>query len=326
VTAAAPHRVIVAGATFPDLDRERAVLAGVGAELVDLNRRPRAEVLAHLEHADALLTDYFACDAEAIGSMRHCRVICQYGVGLDGVDVAAASRAGILVTHTPGYCVDELAEHTIALILAAARNIALQDRAVRAGSWDYSLGPPMRRLRGRRLAVIGFGRVGRGVAERARGLGLHVVGVDALVPPEEMVAACVEPATLEAALRSCDIVSLHAPLTEATNGLIGPAELALMPRGALLVNTARGRLVDQVALAAALASGHLAGAGLDVLHTEPPPADDPLLALATTVLTPHAGFLSEESLERVQEDAAWEVRRALSGEAPCFAVNQGDIG
>jgi D-3-phosphoglycerate dehydrogenase / 2-oxoglutarate reductase len=326
VTAASPQRVIVAGATFPDLDRERAVLAGVGAELIDLNRRPRSEVLEQLEHADALLTDYFACDAEAIASMRRCRVICQYGVGLDGVDVAAASRAGILVTHTPGYCVDELAEHTIALMLAAARNIALQDRAVRSGGWDYSLGPPMRRLRGRRLAVIGFGRVGRGVAERAQGLGLHVVGVDALVPPEELVAAGVEPATLEAALRSCDIVSLHAPLTAATDGLIGAAELALLPRGALLVNTARGRLVDQAALASALASGHLAGAGLDVLHTEPPPVDDPLLALATTVLTPHAGFLSQESLERVQEDAAWEVRRALSGEAPRFAVNQGEIG
>jgi D-3-phosphoglycerate dehydrogenase len=267
------------------------------------------------------MTDYFRVDADVIDQLERCRVICQYGVGLDQLDIDAATSAGILVTHTPEYCVDELADHTLALLLAAARNIVPFDRAVRAGNWDYNAGVSMHRLSGRTLGVVGFGRVGRAVSERALALGLRVLASDVYVPAAAIRGAGAEAAELERLLKEADIITLHAPLTNRTRGLIGADELAKLKPGAILVNTARGGLVDEAALLAALRSGRLGGAGLDVRAQEPPDLDDPLLGCENVVLTPHAGFLSEESLVAVQTQAAEEVRLALSGEIPRNAVN-----
>lgn len=314
-------RVVVAGAGFPSLDAERRILEEIGAEIVDARALGEAETLGVCRSAEAILTDYFRVDADVIEQLEHCRVICQYGVGLDQIDVDAATAAGILVTHTPEYCVDELADHTLALLLAVARNVVHFDRGVRGGAWDYKLAPPMHRLRGRTLGIVGFGRVGRAVAERARALGLRVLASDVYVADEEIRSCGAEPAAFERLLTEADVISLHVPLTDETRALIGAAELAALRPDAILVNTARGGLVDQGALVEALRSDRLAGAGLDVLAGEPPAADDPLLAFENVVLTPHAGFLSEESLLAVQTQAAAEVRRALSGERPRYAVN-----
>jgi D-3-phosphoglycerate dehydrogenase len=314
-------KVVVAGAEFPNLEIERRILGAVGAEIVDACGLPWAEAAELCLDADAVMTDYFRCDATLIERLERCRVICQYGVGLDQIDVPAATAAGILVTHTPAYCFEELADHTIGLLLAIARGIAAYDRGVRAGGWDYNAPYPLHRLRGRTLGIVGFGRVGRAVAERAGPFGLRVVATDAFQPESALREAGVEPLPLDRLLTESHIVSLHAPLTEKTRGLIGSAELAAMKPGAILVNTARGALVDQAALAQALASGHLGGAGLDVLEREPPERPEPLLGMENVVVTPHAGFLSEESLLELQTEASQEVALALTGGLPRQAVN-----
>ncbi len=313
--------VVVAGAGFPTLDRERDVLDPIGAEVVDARTLPHEETMTLCRRADAVMSDYFSWTADAIEQLERCRVICQYGVGLDQIDVAAANSAGILITHTPEYCVDELAEHTLALLLAAARNVGRYDRSVRDGEWDYKSAGTMRRLRGQTLGLVGFGRVGRAVARRARALDLRVIACDPYQPTEAFAEFGVEPLPFRHLLRESDLVSLHLPLTQETRGVIGAEELMLLRPGGILVNTARGGLVDQQALADALESGMLAAAAVDVLAQEPPDVDERLLRLENITLTPHAGFLSVESLAALQTDAAEEVRRALSGEPLRYVVN-----
>jgi D-3-phosphoglycerate dehydrogenase len=308
------------GAGFPDVESERAALAAVGARVVDAREHEPGEVLELARDADAVITDYFDWSAAAIAQLRRCRVIAQYGVGVDRIDVGAAERAGIVVTHTPAYCVEEMADHTVALMLAVLRKVAFYDRRVRAGEWDYKAGPEMRRLRGLTLGLLGAGRIGSAVATRARAFGMAVVAHDPQRDPDDLRREAIAPAPLDEVVAAADVLSLHAPLTPATRGLLDARRIAAMKPGAVVVNTARGALVDQGALAAALRSGALAGAGLDVLADEPPAPGEPLLALERVVLTPHAGFLSRESLRAVQAQAADETRRVLAGQAPRHPV------
>lgn len=315
-----PLDVVVVGANFPDLRREQEILASIGARVVDASTLRDDEALARCRHAAAILTDYFSWNEEAIDQLAECRVICQYGVGLDQIDLSAASSAGIVVTHTPDYCIDEVAEHALALLLAVARSVARYDRCVRRGRWDFNDGSPMR-IAGKTLGLIGFGRVGRGVASRARALGLSIVATDPYQDGQSIREAGAEPVSFAELLAQADFVSIHVPLTDRTRRILGRDELAAMKRGAILVNTARGALVDQPALAEALANGHVAGAGLDVFDQEPPAAGEPLIGFENVVVTPHAAFLSAESLEAVQRDAALEVRRVLVGEGALYAAN-----
>jgi D-3-phosphoglycerate dehydrogenase len=309
------------GAGFADVEAERAVLAAAGAEVVDARERDPGDVLALAGAADAVMTDYFDWSADAIARLRRCRLIAQYGAGYDRVDVAAAARAGILVTHTPRYCVDEMADHTLALMLAVLRKVAFYDRRVRAGEWDYNAGPEMRRLGALTLGLLGAGRIGSAVAARARAFGMTVVAHDPARAPEDLRAAAIEPVSLDEAIAAADVLSLHLPLDDGTRGILDARRIGAMKPGAVLVNTARGGLVDQAALTRALRDRSLAGAGLDVLAHEPPAAGEALLALDNVVVTPHAGFLSREALAAVQTQAADEVRRVLSGEPPLHPVN-----
>jgi D-3-phosphoglycerate dehydrogenase len=317
-------QVLIAGGAFPHLDPERRILGAIGAEVIDANRLGREEVISLAAKADALMTDYFAVDARVIEALRQCRVICRYGIGLDQVDIPAATEAGIRVTRVPEYCIGELVDHTIALLLAVTRRIVRYDAAVRAGSWKW-LSPGVRRLAGQTLGIIGLGHVGSGVAARAKPLGLRLLAYDPNLTEEQIRARGAEPGCLNRLLATSDIVCLHAPLTADTRGLIGRAAIAAMKPGAILINTARGGLVDQAALVEALQSGRLGGAGLDVLASEPPSPGDPILSLENVVLTPHAGHFSEESMLQVQTEAAEEVRRALKGEPLLNSVNEREL-
>jgi D-3-phosphoglycerate dehydrogenase len=312
--------VVVAGTSFPSLEIERSILEPLGVDVVDTRGQSEDEIVAACRLAVGIMADYFRCDAERIAGFERCRVICQYGVGLDQIDVDAASRAGIRVTRTPEYCVDELADHTLALILAAARGVVRYDASVRKGEWDYTVAMPIR-LSGATLGLVGFGRVGQAVARRAAGFGLRIVAQDGYLPDEAFLALGAERVQLETLLRESDIVSVHVPLTAETRHLIGAAELAQLRDGAIVVNTSRGEVLDQTALHEALSSGRLAGVALDVLEQEPPRPDEPLVARPDAVLTPHAGFLSVDSLQRAQREAAEDVARALGGVPPKFCVN-----
>ncbi|MCQ3809698.1 MAG: C-terminal binding protein [Acidimicrobiia bacterium] len=325
--AAAGGTVVVAGASFPSLEVERSFLEPLGCTIVDKRFAADDEALEACRTAVAVMTDYFVCDAARIGTFERCKVICQYGAGLNQVDIAAATAAGIYVTHTPDYCSEELGDHAMALILASMRRIVRFDRNIRAGRWDYNDGMPMRRLAACTLGLVGFGRAARAVAVRAQGFGMTVVAHDPLVDDAAFAAAGVaRTGELAELLAAADAVSVHVPLVQSTRHLIGAEQLALLRDGAFIVNTSRGGVIDQRALHAELATGRLGGAGLDVLEQEPPAPDEPLLSCTDAVLTPHTAFLSLESLALLQNRVGAEVARVLSGGEPIYGVNVEGVG
>lgn len=314
--------VVVTDHVFPNLDQERDILAAAGHELrYEADTKAPEEVRAAVSGADAVLNCYAAMGAEVITSMEGCRIIARYGIGLDTIDITAATERGILVTNVPDYCIDEVSDHALALILALGRGIARLDRSVRAGGWDPMIVRPLRRLHGLALGLVGFGRIARRLAEKAAPIGLRILATDPYVPDEAIRAAGVEPMGLESLLGSSDVVSIHVPLTEESRHLIGAKELERMRPDALLVNTSRGPLVDVDAVRGALEAGELGGVALDVLEREPPDPDDPLLRREDVIVTPHAAFYSEESMAEQQRKAAEQVVEALAGRTPPYAVN-----
>ena len=287
------------------------------------------ELIRVAQDADAMLVSTReAITRRVLENIPRVRVIARYGVGLDNVDLDAAAEAGIVVTHYPGYCTSEVADHALAMILALNRRIVEQDRALREGAW-VEHGPSTRRilsgpiqpLREQTLGIVGFGRIGQAVAARAKPFNMTIVAADPYVDPEVMVAAGVEPVILEELLRQSDIVTLHAPLTPETRGLINAAALALMKPTAVLVNTARGPIIDLPALAQALQEGRIAGAALDVVDPEPLQADSPFYQMPNVILTPHSAYYSERSVDVVRRETLLEALQVLRGKRPRTVAN-----
>jgi D-3-phosphoglycerate dehydrogenase len=313
-------RVVITDTVFGSTDPEQEVLRG----LADLEVAPAADeqtLLHAAAEADALLNCYAKLSAEFLRSLKRCRIIARYGIGVDTVALSAASDAGIMVTNVPDYCIDEVSDHALALLLNLARGIGRASLATRAGGWDIGVVQPLYRLRGRTLAILGFGRIGRALAEKARPLGLRMVAFDQYVPHDVIRGAGVEPLSLREALEQADLVSVHVPLTDETRHLISSQELSWIKPGAYIVNTSRGPVIDTSALLSALRDGHVAGAGLDVVEPEPPPPDHELRQMPNVLLTPHTAFYSEESQRELQRRAAEEVARVLRGEQPRSLVN-----
>jgi D-3-phosphoglycerate dehydrogenase / 2-oxoglutarate reductase len=274
------------------------------------------------EEAEAVITRTSPMTAAEIGRARRLKVIGKHGVGVDNIAVAAAQARGIVVVNTPGANADAVAELALGLALAAARHVTAADRAIRQGSLAAAALPNGRELAGRLLGVVGLGEVGRRVADLfARALRMLVIAYDPAFPAEAVRAAGAEPVpSLAALLEASDVVSLHLPLTAATRGLIGAAELARMRTGSILLNTARGGIVDETALAAALRQGRPAAAASDVFAVEPPPADHPLLQLPNFIATPHIGAATEEALDRVGLLVIEQVLEVLAGRPPRHPV------
>jgi len=312
--------IAVSDSVFPDLRPAREVLSRIGAELRVSEQNTPAAIMRVAEQADALLVTYAQITAPIIRHMRRCRIIARFGIGVDSVDIAAATKAGIVVTRVPDYCIEEVADQAMALLLALARKISLANALTQAGRWELALLTPIHRLRGRTLGLLGFGKIPQAVAPRAKQFALKVVSHDPFVAGETMAAAGVEKVEFAALLKSSDFVSIHAPLTPETNGLFSDDVFRQMKPTAYLINTARGPIVDETALARALDGGQLAGAALDVLSHEPP-MDSPLSGRNNVILTPHMSFYSEESLVDLQTMAAEEVVRVLRNEMPLHAVN-----
>jgi D-3-phosphoglycerate dehydrogenase / 2-oxoglutarate reductase len=319
--------VAVTDHVFPDLDQEREILGAEGHELrFGTNAATPEEVASAVAGADAVLNCYAKMPGDVIRGLSGCRIIARYGIGLDTVDMDAANEMGIVVTNVPDYCIDEVSDHALSLALSLARGVALLDRKVRAGSWTPTDARPLHRIRGRTFGLVGFGRIARALAVKSAALGYEVVTTDPYVPDDAIREAGAEPLTFEALLGRADVVSLHVPLTDESHHLIDAQALAAMKPGAILVNTSRGPLVDADALRASLEAGHLGGAALDVLEREPPSADDPLLHRDDVVITPHAGFYSEESLRELQRKAVEQVVEVLAGRRPPYAVNADAVG
>ena len=313
--------VAVTDSVFPNLDAARRVLSAVHAE-VRLASQPTPEaIVAVAREADGVLVTYAKVTADMIREMKRCRIISRFGIGVDNVDIAAATSAGIVVTKVPDYCIDEVSDHAMALLLALVRKIPFANRRAHAGKWEMSAVVPIHRLRGTTLGLAGFGRIPQLVAPKAQAFGLKVISNDPYIPKEVMARVGVESVTFEELLERSDYISVHAPLTPETHHLFNADAFRKMKPSAYLINTARGPLVDAQALADALDAGQLAGAALDVLPQEPPPQDSRLFGRDNVILTPHTGFYSEESLVDLQVKASEEVARVLTGQTPRNPVN-----
>jgi len=312
--------IAVTDSPFPSLAPAIAALEPVDPELRMAKSASAEDILAVARDADAVLVTYAKLPGELLKELTRCKVIGRFGLGVDNIDIATAAQLGITVTYVPDYCLREVSDHAVALLLALARKITFSNSLVQSGRWEVSPIVPLRRLEGQVLGLIGFGNIPRALAPKAKALGLKVITHDPYLPADVAKAFGVESTSFEDLLNRSDFVSIHAPLLPATRGLMNAAAFARMKQGAFLVNTARGPLIDESALVAALDSGRLAGAALDVVAAEPLASDSPLLGRSNVVLTPHTAFYSVEALEELQTKCASDVARVLSGEAPVYPV------
>ncbi len=307
---------VVVGDDGYDPGQVRELLAGTGVTVAEAREPWGGENVVGLLVGTE--TEVRSSDLDRLPALR---VVATCSVGFDHVDVAEAERRGVWVCSVPDYCVEEVADHALALSLSLLRGVVVLDREVRAGRWDWQAAGQLRRIRGTRLGVVGLGRTGRALVERATALGFEVWGTDPALADAEIEAAGARPAALRDLLAACHAVSLHVALTPATGGLLGAEELALMPDGAVLVDTARPQLVDLEALRRELESGRLGAAALDVIPVEPPTAEQPAPAWPRLVVTPHVAWYSAEADEACHTRPVLSVRAVLEGRAPDGAVN-----
>jgi D-3-phosphoglycerate dehydrogenase len=316
-------KVLLTDYAWPDLDIERKILREVNAELIvaDEGQRDPASLARLASDVQAIMTNWVKVPASVLDAAQHCRHVARLGIGLDNIDVEAASRRGMYVTNIPDYCLIEVAEHTLALLLALSRKVAFYHQQTKSGTYDLKAGPVLRRIEGQTLGLVGLGNIGQAVAKRAAALGLNVLGTSRTPRDVPGVTYC----DLDRVLRESDYVSLHLPVTPESKHLIGREQLAKMKPSAYLINTARGGLIDHAALAAALQAGKLAGAGLDVQDPEPPDLSVPPWNDPRVIVTPHAAFVSVESLADLRSRTARQVVDSLSGREPAHVVNAAQL-
>lgn len=316
------RKVLVTDYAWPSLDIERRLLAGVDAELLVAETGDEEELVSLAQSVDAILTNWKHVPAAVLDIAPSCSVISRYGVGIDNIPVARATELGILVVNVPDFCLEEVSDHAMALLLACARRIVMFARATHEGRWDLAgPGRGLPRISEQTLGLVGFGNIARALVPKARGFGMRVIAYTPRLEPALTEAGVELTNDLGYLLAESDYVSLHAPATLQTRGLIGEAQLRLMKPTAYLVNTSRGALVDEEALLRALSEEWIAGAALDVLDQEPPPADHPLLRLENVIVTPHAAFYSESAIAELQAKAAGNVTAVLRGDVPASVVN-----
>jgi D-3-phosphoglycerate dehydrogenase len=315
--------IAVTDSPFPSLAPAIAALERVDPELRMAKSASADDILAVARDADAVLVTYAKLPGELLKELKRCKAIGRFGLGVDNIDIPAAAQLGIKVTYVPDYCLREVSDHAMALLLALARKIPLSNSLVQSGRWEVPPVVPLRRLEGQVLGLVGFGNIPRALTPKAKAFGLTVITHDPFVPADVVKAHGVENASFEDLLTRSDFISVHAPLLPATRGLMNEAAFARMKKGAFLVNTARGPLVDESALVAALDSGDLGGAALDVVTIEPPAGNSPLLGRDNVILTPHTAFYSVEALEELQTKCASDVARVLLGEKPVYPVKMG---
>ena len=320
-----PTRILITDFVWPSTAPEREALAAGLGDDVEVVEAPDGseETLASLaDGCDAIMTCFAQVTPAVVRAARQCRCISRYGVGVDNIAVDVATELGIPVTYVPDYCVDEVSDHVMALLLTWNRQVGFYDGVARTGRWEGTPSPhPLTRLRGQTIGIVGFGRIGRSVADKARAFGLSVVAHDPYLPADADLPDGITAASLDDLLTASDYVTVHTPLNDETRGLIGERAFARMKSSAYLINCARGPIVDEPALCAALRDGSIAGAGLDVMESATPPADHPIFALDNVIVTPHVAFLSQQSVLELEVRTARATVDVLQGRMPEFLVN-----
>lgn len=319
----AKWHVLLTDYAWPDVSVERDLLAEADAELRVALSTDEATLARLAADADAIMTCWAPVTGDVIRHATRCRIIARLGIGLDNIDVDEASQRGIAVTNVPDYCVTEVAEHALALLLALARKVAFYHLQTKSGRYDLPSGLPMWRISGRRLGIVGFGQIGRALARKAAALELEVLATGRTRPASLDGARWCD---FEELLTQSDYVSLHVPLVPETRHMIGSRELSLMKSTAFLINTARGGLIDHAALAAALSAGEIAGVALDVQEPEPPALGQPPWNDPRVIVTPHTAFASVESIQDLRHRATNQVISMLRGDAVPHVVNSASLG
>ncbi|HEY4310333.1 MAG TPA: C-terminal binding protein [Pirellulales bacterium] len=316
-------KVAVTDYSFPTLEVEEQILAPLGVEIASWKeKRPAAELPQLVRDADYIITQFAPLTADVIATLERAKVIVRYGIGVDNVDLEAARAKNIPVCNIPDYCIDEVADQTLAFILAATRSVTANSNAVHGGTWGLPVPlEQMRTLRDLHVGVVGFGRIGREVVKRLLAFKCRVLVYDPMVPAEQIASAGCEARSLEELLSQSDVVTLHCPSTAKTRGLINADSIARMKPGVILVNVARGDLVDSAALTSALASGQISVAALDVFAPEPIPADHPILKMQNVILSAHIASASVKAVRTLRETAAQIVAKAIRGERLPNVVN-----
>lgn len=315
-------KVLVADHIFPSLDYEREALGKIGAELIELTSAHEEDLLKNVEEADAVITCYTEITGKVIEAMKKCKIIAKTGIGVNNINLDVATARGIIVTNVPDYCIDEVSDHALALLMALARKIPFLDNTVKKGTWSFDEHRPMYRLAGKTLGLVGYGRIAQQLAEKVRPLKISAIAYDPFVSSEVMRQAGVKKVSLDELLTESDFVSLHAPLNQQTSGLIDEQAFSLMKPTAFLINTSRGPLIDEAALYRALKEKKIAGAGLDVLVAEKYDPANPLFSVERIIMTAHAAFYSVEATQELRDKVINEVTRVLTGQAPNYQVNK----
>ena len=316
------YRILVTDFAWPSTEPEREVLAGIGAEIVEAPDSSEDTLASLAVGAGAIMACFAQVTSEVVRAARKCTVISRYGVGVDNIVVDTATTEGIVVTYQPDYCVDEVSDHVMALLLSWNRQVGFHDRVAKEGRWEGTPSPvPLVRLRGLTMGIVGLGRIGRAVAAKAAAFGMEIVAHDPYLPPESARPPGIEIVDLSTLLSRSDYISLHSPLNDETRGLIGTQEFELMKPTGFIINCARGPIIDEASLCTALREKKISGAGLDVMEQAAPPAGHPLFQFPNVLVTPHVAFLSRDSVRELEIRTAQATADVLQGKMPQFLVN-----
>lgn len=312
-------QVVITDCDFGSFEVERQELEAI-ADLTIYQCRTEDEVIAAAEDADGLLVQYAPITKKVINALKKCQVISRYGIGVDSIDLEAAKERGIIVKNVPDYCLEEVSDLTMALILACVRKVVVFNSAIRSGQWDLTVGKPIYRLQELLVGLIGFGAIARRVVQKLKGFGCRLCAYEPYLPPEILQEHGVESLSFDEILQNADIVSIHAPLTNETYHLFNEQTFRHMKETAYLINTSRGGIIDEDALYQALKGKWIRGAAVDVVTEEPLPSESLLLTLDNLIITPHTAFYSEASLQELQRQTARQVAQVLGGELPSHTM------
>ncbi|HEY7999955.1 MAG TPA: C-terminal binding protein [Pseudolabrys sp.] len=313
--------IAVTDSVFPSLDPAKAALAKLNPTFLMSKSANADDILTVAKDADAILVTYAKLTRDILTQLTKCKAIGRFGLGVDNIDLPAAKEKGIAVNYVPDYCIREVSDHAMALLLALIRKVPLSNKLVQSGRWEMPAVVPIRRIQGTVLGLVGFGNIPRLVAPKAQAFGIKVIAFDPYAKPQVFKAANVTSVDFDTLLATSDYISVHAPLLPATRGMMNAEAFGKMKKGAYLVNTARGPLIDEPALIAALDAGKLGGAGLDVVANEPLAKDSKLLGRDNVIISPHTGFYSIEALNELQTKCAADVARVLSGEKAVYPIS-----
>jgi D-3-phosphoglycerate dehydrogenase / 2-oxoglutarate reductase len=313
--------IAVTDTVFPSLDPAKAALAKLDPTFRMSKSSGADDILAVAKDADAILVTYAKLSGELIRQLTRCKAIGRFGLGVDNIDLPAAKEKGIAVNYVPDYCIREVSDHAMALLLALIRKVPLSNKLVQSGRWEMPAVVPIRRIEGTVLGLVGFGNIPRLVAPKAQAFGIKVIAYDPYAKADLFKAINVESVDFDTLLKTSDYISVHAPLLPATRGLMNAAAFSKMKKGAYLINTARGPLIDEPALIAALDAGQIGGAGLDVVASEPLAKDSALLSRDNVIISPHTAFYSIEALDELQSKCASDVARVLGGGKAIYPIS-----